>query len=820
MASLFLLLVAMSARAQQAQITGTVIDPHNAVVADASVQVANQTTGAKTEVKTDNTGIYSALALQPGRYQITVSAKGFDPFKSAAVALTEGQVLVQDFKLAIGSVDALVTVTAFEGLTPAPAPNPITAVSGDQLEVLAGPGHSSAFLVADLVPGVVADTADPYGLSFTRSLNVRGRSDFFLSRTINGLSLYGIVAGTSDLFDLEDVKSQRVYAGPLMASEGFSASTAGGLLDQTLLDPRNAPTLTVEQGLGGDAFRRSFLRVGSGDLATGTAFFASASTTRADDWKGSGFGERDNFAASVNQKLGSAANFSVNYVHNVQRANTYDSLTYAQTQNLAQYYDLSYLSTLTGATPSTYNQLYSLNYSRFTDDALFGNVDYKISHATTLTFSPYFWHSNGAANSASGANISSWPQLKNNYGFTFNSDNQLGKNLRLSVGYWFASTSPDPPPVEKKTYTVNSEGLMTFSTWSSLGSFSNHLFNAPYAQMEYTKGGTVFIAGLRYQIYQSAQAKYFLTQGLPNVSYDRIFSYNPTPDPNAQAQAHTYPTALPNAGIQQRISDDLKLDLSYSRKIGRIDLGPQQSTFSSNEAAFLKLGITLQDLWNRLTPETDDVIDLIPTYHHGRFSITPDFYFIKAHNKEVLSIDPASGLAYYQSNGNTTGYGLDLSAKYQIAKAWSVYLGANTARESYDNNTSLLSGGKTSVMMTEGMQIPNDPKETAKGMLTYSAQGLDASFITRYVGSRYGLADDSQRVGAYSTSDLSVTYNFGRNLHVRGLALNFTTQNLFNRKYIGVISVNEDSLSSVSYYAGPSRAVVGSLTYSFSRERH
>jgi iron complex outermembrane receptor protein len=364
---------------------------------------------------------------------------------------------------------------------------------------------------------------------------------------------------------------------------------------------------------------------------------------------------------------------------------------------------------------------------------------------------------------------------------------------------------------------VSSAGQLVYSSWSTIGAFGHHMFNAPYGQLQYTKDNTVFTAGLRYQIYRSAQANYFLTKGLPDVPYQDIFSYGPTSDPNGQAAAHTFSDALPNVGVQQRLSDDLKLDLSYSRKIGRIDLGPQASTFFGNETTFLKSGITLQTLWNNLKPETDDVVDLIPTYQRGRFSIIPDFYFIKAHNKEVLAIDPTSGLAYYQSNVDTTGYGFDFAVKYRVASAWSVYVGANTARESYDSNTPLLSGTKTSIMTTAGKQIPNDPKETVKGMLTYSKRRFDVSFISRYISSRYGLADDSQRVAPYSTSDLSMTYNFGPNTPLRGAALNFTTQNLFNREYIGVISVNEDSLSSVSYYAGPSRSVVGSLTYSFSR---
>jgi iron complex outermembrane receptor protein len=256
----------------------------------------------------------------------------------------------------------------------------------------------------------------------------------------------------------------------------------------------------------------------------------------------------------------------------------------------------------------------------------------------------------------------------------------------------------------------------------------------------------------------------------------------------------------------------MKLALSYSRKFARIDLGPQVSSFTSNESGFLAEGLPLQKMINLLKPEADDVIDVIPSYQVGRLTLTPDFYFIKAHNKEVYSIDPATSLIYYHSNAETTGYGVDLSVKYQLTRAWSIYGATNTARESYDSNTPI---SKTSTLLTAGKQIPNDPKETAKGVLNYREHGMDVSFITRYISSRYGMPDDSQRISPYSTSAINATYNFSPGTHLRGLALNFTGDNLFNRKYVGVISINEDNLSSVSYYAGSPRTVVGSLTYSF-----
>lgn len=811
-----LFLASIPALSQTAQITGVVTDAHGAVIVGAEIQVVNQASGAKIKVLSDKLGTYFVPAVQPGLYQITVSAKDFGTTQSAVISLAEFQNLVQNVKLAVGAASTTVTVNAFGGISPTGGPNPSTTVFGGDLLGLSGAGHSSTYLVANLVPGVIADTADPYGLSFTRSLNIRGRSDFFLSRTINNLPVYGVVGATTDLLDLENVASEHVYAGPLLATQGLGFSNSGGVLDQTMLEPRSAPGVYVEQGGGADSFRRTFIRLESGELKSGTALFASGSSTQADNWKGPGLAGRNNVTASLSQKLGSAVNLNLDYVHNEQRADNYDPLTYAQSQNLAQYYMLSYLPSLTGVSASSRNQLYTLNQQQFTDDVLFGMIDYKVSPSHSLTFSPYYWLDDGWSNSASGTNVSNWIQHKDNYGFDFDSENQLTKNLHLSAGYWFQSTSPDPPPVAKKNFSVNAAGQLTFLSWSTIGVFTHFQFQTPFAQLTYTKNKTTFTAGLRYEVYRSPQANYFLTAGIPNVSYGEAIALHPAIDPNGQAAQRYYNEPLPNAGFQRQFGEHLQLDLSYSRKNSRIDYGPQASSFfSANESKFIKDGLTLQNLFNLLKPEIDDEFDVIPVYHQGRLTINPDFYYYKAHNKEVFAIDPVTGLAYYQSKTSTTGYGLDLSAEYQIANAWSVYAGANTARETYDSNISLTSG----TMYIEGRQIPNDPKETIKGMLTYRDHGMKVDFISRYTSSRFGLADDSQRVAPYALFDFNATYDFGHKVHVNGLKANFSVQNLLNRKYIGVMSVNEDNLTSMSYYAGSPRTMVGSLAYSFGRGR-
>ena len=56
---------------------GTVADPANAVVVDATVRLISAETGAARTGTTDSNGTYRFLNLRPGIYNVTIAAPGF-----------------------------------------------------------------------------------------------------------------------------------------------------------------------------------------------------------------------------------------------------------------------------------------------------------------------------------------------------------------------------------------------------------------------------------------------------------------------------------------------------------------------------------------------------------------------------------------------------------------------------------------------------------------------------------------------------------------------------------------------------------------------
>src|SRR5258707_8637174 len=93
-------------------IQGTVSDTNGAIVPGASVEIKNLDTNLSKTLTTDDGGRFVALALQPGRYSITVSKQGFATAVAESLDLTVGQALNLPVAMKVSQVQERVTITA------------------------------------------------------------------------------------------------------------------------------------------------------------------------------------------------------------------------------------------------------------------------------------------------------------------------------------------------------------------------------------------------------------------------------------------------------------------------------------------------------------------------------------------------------------------------------------------------------------------------------------------------------------------------------------------------------------------------------------
>ncbi len=160
---LCLMASALYSQTENAQISGQVTDPQGLPVVGASVQVVNQDTQTKKEVKTDDSGHYVASGLPAGRYKVIVQGEGFGTTTSEEITLAAAQFLVHDVQLSVRQEKASVTVQA-SGTGQVETTNAEVAGTINETEVktLLLNGRIAFQLIA-LVPGVSNQTGQDEG---------------------------------------------------------------------------------------------------------------------------------------------------------------------------------------------------------------------------------------------------------------------------------------------------------------------------------------------------------------------------------------------------------------------------------------------------------------------------------------------------------------------------------------------------------------------------------------------------------------------------------------------------------------------------------
>lgn len=100
----------VSAQTAGGTISGTIKDTSSAVVPGSTATLMNVETGVSRQTLASDSGVYRAANLQPGRYDITVSAPGFSSQVRRGITLTVGADMVVDFEMQVGTVVETVDV--------------------------------------------------------------------------------------------------------------------------------------------------------------------------------------------------------------------------------------------------------------------------------------------------------------------------------------------------------------------------------------------------------------------------------------------------------------------------------------------------------------------------------------------------------------------------------------------------------------------------------------------------------------------------------------------------------------------------------------
>jgi hypothetical protein len=189
------LTAALVTRAQltSGDVLGTVTDTTGAVVSDAKVTLTNTETGVKQVAATNGTGDYSFNLLIPGKYTVSVEAKGFKKTSISNFALAAGDRLRENASLQPGSVEETVEVTSAAPLLQTDSSTVQSTVTEQSVQDLPLNGRNFINLV-QLQPGVnqgqpnaISSGTRPDNRAQTSTVVANGQSDLFNNEMIDGM---------------------------------------------------------------------------------------------------------------------------------------------------------------------------------------------------------------------------------------------------------------------------------------------------------------------------------------------------------------------------------------------------------------------------------------------------------------------------------------------------------------------------------------------------------------------------------------------------------------------------------------------------------
>ncbi|WP_041469092.1 TonB-dependent receptor [Chloroherpeton thalassium] len=690
-------------------------------------------------------------------------------------------------------------------------------VSEDDVRML-NPSQLSIYKVINMLPSLHQQSVDPYGLAdisnYHESFRFRGveaTSGGVPATTANveELPITGRPGGGASIYDLENFENLTIYTGGIPANKGHGLANVGGKIDMQVQRPGDGLDLQLKQDMGSsDWYRKSYVRVSSGDLPLGVGSFLSYSNTFMDKWKGDGSSTRNNAMFGLTKDFKDKLKVEAFALYNKSKIHTYRSLSYDQISNLSENYELDF--------SNDPNDLYYYDYNRneFEDWQFFANIEFKPTASSTLSLKPYYWSDEGyymeTVTLSTGANMVRRWDIEHDVKGVLAQYKYSLFGADFDAGYLYHTQERPGPPTSWKLYAVQN-GELVFKKWAVLSNKSNHEMHSPYLATKYRWGNVLVEGGLKYIYYKLPQLITYKTMGIGDVSYEDALATNPEIEDSASTSGSKIEKGLfPNLSLSYLLKSNLTAHVSYGKNyVYHVDIYPY---FNSQKSKFYSKGITFQQIWDKKEMEVSHNFELGLRYIAQNWRIDPVIYFSIHKNKQAIFYDEELDATYPQNAADANGYGFEVEAEATPTSAIKCYASFSFNRFYFSENIYNSSGDLIDV---EGNQVPDAPKFLLKGFVSYTISKFSFSPILRYTSERYGDIAHEEKIDGAATVDLDITYRdqiFG----LKNLGVSLTFMNIFDKEYVSLINTSDyKTLGSSSYQVGAPFTVVASISLDY-----
>ncbi|MBL8179231.1 MAG: TonB-dependent receptor [Bryobacterales bacterium] len=227
----------------RATILGQVTDSQRSAIPNATIKATKTDTNVSKETVTNSQGIFTLPALDPGRYEVTVTATGFQTVRRSGIVLQVAEKLNLPILLEVGAVTTEITVIGEQELIQTASASRGLVFDPIKMQEIPMNGRQT-YMLMRLSPGVMFTqrTFGSTGFSGTRAWDVNGSFTMNGGRTgTNQFLLNGAPISTNGTFNVapnvEAVEEMKVMVNTYDSQYG---RTGGGHVSTTLKSGTNS----------------------------------------------------------------------------------------------------------------------------------------------------------------------------------------------------------------------------------------------------------------------------------------------------------------------------------------------------------------------------------------------------------------------------------------------------------------------------------------------------------------------------------------------------------------------------------------------------
>jgi len=728
------------------------------------------------------------------------------------------------------------------------------------------PGVSPLKAIQTL-PGVTFLTADPWGNNEQNiSLFIHGFNAQQLGYTLDGVPLgdqtYGNYNGLSPQ---RAIISENVGRVTLASGAGdlgtASTSNLGGTIDTFSSDPRAERGGTVAQTMGSNATFRTYVRLDSGDLGGGNAFYISGLRHKAEAWdfkgKQGGYQANAKFVhVDATGKLTLYGAYSDKIEPN-EDATVFTTTTVNSAPYTRPFLYPDFASALTYLSSGAYRAAGS-NYRNYYSDAQrtdwlgYAKYDWNVSDKLVFSNQAYYHHDDGVGVVAGPVDVAGLPQLFSFYYPGTGAATTPANLARLSTifgGSGFATRTTE--------YRIDRGGLISTLT-ADLGNhhielggwyeYQSSSAKRRWYALDVNKPSTPYqrprdsLTPLITQYWSEVRVKEIQTHiqdswkpidsltimaGFKSTFQNAKQTMKVQPIPGSFTGSTALPNGriktstefLPQAGVLWEANNQIQVFANAQKNIRQF-----QTSAASGLSPFALGSQAAFDIFkDTAKPETSW------TYEGGvraRATFGGDISFdgqISVYHvdfsNQLLSVSPTpvitaivSGSPLISNVGSVKTDGIDIAGTLRFSEHFSFYNAVSYNKSKYQDN---YTSGATTVP-TAGKNVPGSPDWTDKFIATASYGIFEAQLTGDYMGKRYATFTNDLRVPSYLTLGARLAANIpvADGNVVKDVTVSVNVTNLTNKKALSTLSIGAASGTYNGFPLAP-RAVFGTVSAKF-----